>query len=57
VKHARSSVEDAVLLGSDLLEAYRAAQQRAASQSPASQNSITQDNSPNGGPSAGRGAR
>lgn len=52
VKHARSSVEDAVLLGSDLLEAYRATQQRAASQS-----STTQDNSPKGGPDAGRGAR
>ncbi len=52
VKHARSSVEDAVLLGSDLLEAYRATQQRATSQS-----STTQDNSPKGGPDAGRGAR
>ena len=32
VSSARESVEQAVLLGSDLLEAYRAAQQRAAAE-------------------------
>ena len=50
VKHARASVEQAVLLGSDLLEAYRASQQRATG--PEQEN-----NSPDGGPSTGRGAR
>lgn len=51
VQSARDSVEQAVLLGSDLLEAYRAAQQRAAGDS-----TTTQNDSQDGGPGAGRGA-
>jgi hypothetical protein len=51
VESARASVEEAVLLGSDLLEAYRAAQQRA-SGGP----TTTQTDGENGGPNPGRGA-
>jgi hypothetical protein len=52
VMNARASVEEAVLLGTDLLEAYRAAQQRAAANS-----TTTQTDSPDGGPDVGRGAK
>ena len=51
VESARASVEEAVLLGSDLLEAYRAAQQRASAGS-----TTTQNDDENGGPPPGRGA-
>ncbi len=51
VENARASVEEAVLMGSDLLEAYRAAQARATSSSP----STNSTESPTDRPRTGHG--
>lgn len=52
VMSARASVEEAVMAGSDLLEAYRAAKARAASES---QSTLTETQTPTERPRTGHG--